>query len=544
MSLNLKGIEIFKGIIMKNKLLYIISMPGIILSNLVVSVILQYIFDFGMKKNLSFVSLLEIVAISLIVMAAICALSVVAEYAKSKLVQNETCMLRKKVLNHVLFYANKGDKEVDSTFYKNITTDCAMLEDKYYYPKFEIFENILIFILSCAYVIYICQYMLISIFVCSLPLFIVPRLMGKRYSKANEELSMQNGEVAKEFNETLRGVKVIKEYHSEKFMANKNIKQFNLLARFMVKAKTIQGTADNVTFFLSVMAYLGNQIVAIYFFSNGIISLGQAIALVQLTNSVVNPIRDIVKSYNNIVSIKSLKNRLFKLKSDEIISINKNRVFKHCQINDLIFAIKERKILDKISLQINSGDKILLAGVNGSGKSTLCKAISGYLEADHMEVEIDGKAANSINEISTYIDQEGYVFNLSLKDNILLGEEEDVDKLEKVINLVDLREFVNQRGFAYECGKNGENLSGGEKQKIQLARALYRDKTFLILDESFSAVDIKSRERIEKELYKMNNLTILEISHQMTAEIEANFDYTFMIEGKGVNVYQELSLNH
>ena len=189
-----------------------------------------------------------------------------------------------------------------------------------------------------------------------------------------------------------------------------------------------------------------------------------------------------------------------------------------------IYPNTEHKILKDINLKINKGDKVGIMGKTGSGKSTFINLFCGLLESDTGKIFIDQKSINEI--INDWQNQIGYVpqtvsifdetilYNITLADN---KDEIDIEKVNNILKLLNLEETINNLPNKIEefAGEYGSKLSGGQCQRLGIARALYRDPNIIILDEATSGLDENTENLILEKLFKNKpNLTIITISHR------------------------------
>jgi ATP-binding cassette subfamily B protein len=194
--------------------------------------------------------------------------------------------------------------------------------------------------------------------------------------------------------------------------------------------------------------------------------------------------------------------------------------------NNVSFKYKNGKeVFNNLNLHIKPNEKVALVGFSGSGKSTLTKLISKHFNVSSGEILLDKQFINdyninSINESITHIQQEAYLFNRSIRDNILYSkpeasEEELLDVCRKSGCLEFILEKPNQ--FDTIVGERGVQLSGGEKQRIALARAFLLNNPILILDEPTSALDSISEKIIQNSLIElMKNKTVIIIAHRLS----------------------------
>lgn len=257
----------------------------------------------------------------------------------------------------------------------------------------------------------------------------------------------------------------------------------------------------------------------------------------------------LISNYQKIIFGKPAGNLVF----SELKLIEKNKV----QLNetDLDFKNKigfknvsfqfgknDKMILDSINFEIKKNSFVGIIGESGAGKSTLVKLITGLLKPSNGKIDIDGKELelnlSSWRKKIGYVSQDLILMDEPIVKNIAFGEyDKDIDykKVEKVISLVELSEFINNldNGIFSLAGERGKLLSGGQIQRICIARALYRDPEILILDESTNSLDLENEKKIIKTLQKnLSHLTIIIISHRESTIM--NCSETFKIKNEKV----------
>ena len=204
------------------------------------------------------------------------------------------------------------------------------------------------------------------------------------------------------------------------------------------------------------------------------------------------------------------------------IPLPKNINITNIEIKNLCFSYKNpsKKILEKIDLKINSGDKILIIGDSGIGKSTFLDLLVGLQTPDSGKITINNdfelsKKFNLTGSLA-YVSQKIFIFNKSLKDNVSLSTENfDEIKFKKAIKIANLDEVVSKlpNGVHTELGEFGSILSGGQKQRIMIARAIYKNENFIIMDEPTSSLDSETANSIIKSLIEKKDITVIMVSH-------------------------------
>ena len=225
-------------------------------------------------------------------------------------------------------------------------------------------------------------------------------------------------------------------------------------------------------------------------------------------------------------------------KMDEMLDENKNSE----KLNTLRIKIDQFKydqniIIKDFNLEIKKGEKICISGKSGSGKTTLIDIITGIIECDNLKFILNGNELKENQSFQkrtfSYIPQNPTVFQTSVQDNITLFDEKiDIEKYNKSIELsrCDFIKNFEERNFK-EISENGTNLSGGQIQRIFIARAIYSNKEIFIFDESTNELDFKTENRIVDDILKLPQSVIF-ITHKQ--EIKKKFTKIIDIENKQI----------
>lgn len=200
-------------------------------------------------------------------------------------------------------------------------------------------------------------------------------------------------------------------------------------------------------------------------------------------------------------------------------------VHQNIELSNIVFKYSDAStnLLDRINLTINKGDIVGITGSSGSGKSTLLKVISGLISPNQGEIKIDGNVlqpeqTSSWQNLLGFVHQSPFIFNKSLVENITFSEQVDEDKLNKAIENSGISEFIYTlpNGKNTILGEQGVKISEGQKQRIAIARALYKNAKVLLFDEATSALDTEAEQIIIESLKRLKDkqVTILIIAHQ------------------------------
>ena len=209
-------------------------------------------------------------------------------------------------------------------------------------------------------------------------------------------------------------------------------------------------------------------------------------------------------------------------------------------------------MLNGISHRFEKNKSYAIVGTSGSGKTTLINLLLGkyndysgsihYNNIDLKEISIE-----SLFEISSFVEQNVFVFDDSIINNITMYSSVDEELLNDAIKKSGLAKLIDEKGKDYRCGENGCNLSGGEKQRISIARALVKKSQLLLLDEATSALDNETSSSITNNLLAIDNTTKIMITHRLDEDILNKFDEIIVIKNGNIveyGTYKELMDNN
>lgn len=246
-----------------------------------------------------------------------------------------------------------------------------------------------------------------------------------------------------------------------------------------------------------------------------------AIRLIPSTSKIMTSQQNIRFNYNSIYSIfnELTENKFSDNKKKKVINFEKLIELKNINFS---YYRNKNKILNNLNINIRNGDRIGIIGKTGSGKSTLVDLISGLLPRYDGKIVIDGKIFDQSKFMwgknLGYVSQNPYLFNDTIKFNISFDNEiENHDEIYKILNIVEALQFIKklENGINTVVGEKAVNFSGGQIQRIGIARSLFLKPQLLILDEAFSAIDNSTESKIVKNIFNnFSEMTIINIAHK------------------------------
>ncbi|MBR4693691.1 MAG: ABC transporter ATP-binding protein [Bacilli bacterium] len=310
--------------------------------------------------------------------------------------------------------------------------------------------------------------------------------------------------------------------------------------------------------FFSVFALIVNilqVIVLAYAVLKSDLSVGAVVTVIALLGKAYEPIAifnvEYVDYRLNKVTVKRYVD-LLETKDDEALEkgIVLKRVDGEIELKNVSYSYNdEKKIISDLSLKIKANSSVALVGESGSGKSTIIKLIMGLVKYQEGNILIDGKELSKINLSSfydnvTYVSQEAPIFDGTLRENLIFDKKIKDDEILKVLKLVCLDKFYEklEKGLDTELGEKGVRMSGGERQRVALARLFFDDSKIIILDEATSAIDnITEKEVMKNIVEKLENKTLIVIAHRLETIKDVD-SICVLVDGviKEEGKYQEL----
>ena len=389
------------------------------------------------------------------------------------------------------------------------------------------------------------------LFVGYMLIFIITNILLKFLYKIKEKIlnseELLNHYLVRGFMEMLI-FRMSKQFPNEIKKTN-NAKESIVLAK--VKMNMIHEAFFTIFALLVAMLDIG---ILFYAWKTQNLTVGSVVALIALIENAYTPIAIFNVLYVQYKLDKASYKRFEEflgLKDDDQLR-NGNAInadVGEIAIKNLSFQYGGRKIIDDLSLSIKKGEKIAFVGESGSGKSTLIKILLGLLKYNQGKVrlgdmELSGICLNNLYDRVSYLSQDAPVFDGTIKENLVFEKKVSEEQMLGALSEVQLSHLVENlaEGLNTEIGEKGTCLSGGEKQRLALARLWFEDSELVILDEATSAMDNLTEENVMKSvMQKMKDKTVIAIAHRLNSI--AGFDRIILFrEGKivGQGTFEEL----
>jgi subfamily B ATP-binding cassette protein MsbA len=333
--------------------------------------------------------------------------------------------------------------------------------------------------------------------------------------------------------ENIFGIRIIKSFNAEKFINSKFKKtseEYKKIMTGVLRRKDLSSPMSELlsTIVMVIVMWFGGQLVLA---ETATLSPQEFIGYILIFSQIIPPVKSLTTSYYYIQKGSAAAERVYEILNTEntIKNINNPKII--FKISDTIsFNIKSFKyenndILKNINFNINKGEKIALVGQSGGGKSTITDLLARFYDVNDGQITIDGINIKDIElenlrSLMGIVSQESILFNDTIFNNIKIGNLEATEKdIITAAKAAYAHDFILncEDGYNTNIGNSGEKLSGGEKQRISIARAILKNPQILILDEATSSLDSESEKLVQNALTNlMQSRTTLVIAHRLS----------------------------
>lgn len=463
----------------------------------------------------------------------------------SNYIKNTVNYLRTDIFSKII---NKDirDFSLDNSgkYISILYNDIKIIEESFFNNIFQVISSFISFIISLIVLFSISPLIVVFITVFGILGFIIPNSLSKKLILEKNKYSTTLEEITSVTKDLFSGFEVIKGFNISSKINSVFKKSSINVENSKKKCSILESIIRGFSLSFSITIYLGVLLVGGYLMYKQNISVGTAIIIIQLSTHIVGPVKTSISLINQIKSVSLIADKIENILENSNCnneSTSLENFDQSIKIKNLSFSYtEERRALENINLTLEKDKKYAIVGESGCGKSTLIKLLMRYYNDYDGEITIDNKDIKSIYSSNLYknismIQQNVFMFDDTIKENIRLfsnhTDEKVLDTCKRagIINLIERL----PNGIDSLVGENGNKLSGGEKQRIAIARSLINDTKILILDESTSALDNETAYNLENSLLSLEDLTLIVVTHKLIKSILLKYDEIIVMkEGK------------
>lgn len=439
---------------------------------------------------------------------------------------------------------NEFNKDSNSKYVSHITNDLNNLDLDFIDGIFELSMAVIQFFVFIVIIGGVNKNILFIILLLGVTMAFISSRMSKPLKKLYEERSELYGKYTNYINEVLNAFRIIRVNNLfSKILGNFGEKNNQLQAKsyHIEKTSTFIYALQNFTINLTVLGVLG---ISVYYAIQGELTFGGVVLILSNFSSLIGPFERASELFPKIVSSKTLFKTLDQSlknteESNEFLELDK--FGREIELVDVSFSYEDNRVLEGVNLKLEKGKKYLIVGPSGGGKSTLLKLLRKYFKPQAGKILVDGNDLASIKKESFFktisnVEQNVFIFDDTLRNNLTLYRDLSEETLKAAISEAGLESFIRNlpRGLETVIEDNGRNISGGERSRIAIARALLNQSEILILDEAFQSLDYDTAKDIEETILNIKDLTVLNVSHIIIGENKKLYDKMLFVDNRKV----------
>lgn len=447
------------------------------------------------------------------------------------------------IRNSIVFdFDNNFDSKLTNNIYKKILSlplkyhhsrpvgdimsrvnDLSSIKEFINFVSFSLITDFLFVIIIFIIIFFINKLLFLLLIIFALTYMFVYLLFRDKIYSMSLILKEKNSEVNSYLIESILGIDTIKNFNIEKERKLRFKSKYNNLLKLNVKYNKFILSIELFQNFIMTISNVFILFVGIKLVNKGLLLFSNLIIINSLLIYFFISLKNIIYFDRILIDSKNSYNRLEDLLDEEEDNNNKSNFNfnNNIEFKNVAYSYDSYNIFENLSFNIDKGDFVFVKGDSGVGKSTLFKILTKQINDYKGKVIIDNTniknlSLNDIRNNICFVSQNEIIFTDTILNNITLFKEVAKKELEKVIRITGIDKFLKEKNISlnFLLEENGHNISGGERQRILLARALLQNKKILILDETTNGIDILSEENIVRKVKEEYDVTLILISHR------------------------------
>lgn len=502
-----------------------------------VAIILMLILNSASDGSLN--KLIFILVVGILVLVVNVIFSYLLRYYRNNIIYRIMCNYKEYIFRKILnLNTNSFNTSKTGRFISALNNDVNSIEINIVESYFTILK--LITLLICGIV----SMAILNIRICIIVLLLsilplaVSLIFSKKVQDSEKNVSLVNELYTSSIKDMLSGFSVVKSFNAEDEILNVfNKVNLNVETEKRHRRNNITNIEiwTNFVGYFVVMAMMG---IGGYLAIKGELKVGTLLAFIQLFNYIITPFE---KLPTVISKYKAADELITKINDYLIENIDSNLILKKqfdnkIEICNVTFGYDNNEdVLKNLNFTFEKGKSYAIVGTSGSGKTTLLNILLGINKPNEGSVQIDGISISSISpqnisDLFSVVQQNVFIFDTTIENNVTMYKHFDQDIVNKAIKFSGLSNICNARGTRYMCGENGKNLSGGEKQKVSIARTLIKQTPIIIMDEATASLDTETTFEVENAILDLKNTTRIIVTHKLYSNMLKKYDKILVLK--------------
>ena len=424
--------------------------------------------------------------------------------------------------------------ESTATYLSALTNDANGIEADYLAQQLSLITKTVAFIGALAMMLWYSPLMTaIALGVTILPL-VASLLTGSKLQAAEKRVSDRNKDFTAALHDCLSGFTVVKNFKAEREIFKLFAESNRALESEKFNKRRIKTLVGMIGAVAGIFAQLGVFLIGAYLALSGYgLTPGVVIIFVNLMNFLIQPIAELPGLLASRRAALGLIGKLAAAleKNPTVCGGEELSMLEHdIRLEKVSFSYDgEKEVLHEISAVFEAGKAYAIVGGSGSGKSTMLHLLMAGSTEYTGNILLDGTelrrmAPESLYEMTSVIQQNVFVFNASIKDNVAMFRSFPQQELDDAIRRAHLTGLIAERGESYLCGEGGNGLSGGEKQRVSIARSLLKKSSVLLADEVTAALDAQTAHQVTSDILDLHGITRIIVTHTLEESLLRRYD--------------------
>lgn len=420
-------------------------------------------------------------------------------------------------------------QEGTGTYVSALMNDSQNVGNHYLAPLLALPGQVFTYLAACVISLLIDWKIALFLLGFSFLVFLVPQGFNKKLNQRNEEVQSAFVALSKTYESFLSGQGSIRAASACSYVCQKEAATSSHAYRASYRQSRLRfGVLSLSNLFTSALQIGVILVTGFVSFSRGL-AMGTVLAFVQLANNLYSPLSSFASAFSSIRGMRGVNDRLLSfMQSKGDVETFGDVPQGELIVENLSFSYEGKPVFSHLNYVFKPGKKYWISGASGSGKSTFLRLLSRSGEPYQGSIRYGAEdfknlSCQAVAKSIYYCEQTSRVFPITLRDNIVFGTEDNETRLHEVLALCGLEDFARERGLDAPLDPEINSSSGGETQRIALARALYRNPKVLLLDEITSGLDEQTNSQILRAIFHLP-MTVILVSHHMPKELEKRWD--------------------
>lgn len=442
----------------------------------------------------------------------------------------KNCVLHKLMEKNILSFGNENT----SVYISSLSNDLEVIETGYLEGQFQIISNVIRFVGAFALMLFYSPPLTGIVVLLTIVPMVASVFTGNKLEPIERHVSEENIKFSSILKDVLNGFSVVKSFQAEREILRLLKKKNQELEQSKLSRRKVKILVGMIGMTASLFAQFGVFFAGVWMVvKDYAMTAGTVILFVNLMNFIVSPIGEI---WQLVASRRAAKGLIQKMAEalvehhDFCGKLELEELESAISLEHVSFGYEENaEVLHDITLRLEKGKSYAIVGSSGCGKSTLLNLLLGGMEDYKGSIFFDTYNIKDISKDSLYhlvsmIQQNVFVFDATIRENITMYKEFSDSKIQEVLQLAKLEALIEEKGQLYRCGENGSGLSGGEKQRISIARSLLKHSSVLLVDEATASLDRQNAHEIVSDILEIKDVTRVVVTHSLEDSLLKRYD--------------------